>query len=131
MKYQRPSESELPAELAKEMGWKYMGANGTPRGSDVRWCGCGMEETANSDSCCNYWNPLTDRNHSGLAVERCAELGLDQHYVGQLCKENPPFEADGLSWRGPETIRIARATPAHESYAAHRVLWEHNRKEIK
>jgi len=119
--YQRPTEENLAAALAEVMGWK-MYRN---TGADVFWCGCGLEKTPSAESCGNRFLPLTDRNHSRIAVERCAELGLMLHYRGCLIDETQAWDGE---WQYLSEKKLLLATPAQESYAAWATLTKHRQQ---
>ena len=118
--YVRPTESELPQALAEVMGGKtdYCGDAFTARrpwwkDESKKW----VWIVAHED-----FSPLTDRNHSRLAVERCAELGLKLEYGENLAELlNCQVKiCDALI-----DYRALLATPAQESFAAHKTLTEH------
>jgi hypothetical protein len=146
--YVRPIEAELPAALAKEMGWKLRYWDSTedlsydttiedacegayftgPDELDFIKCPASHKtlhwSAANNDDV--VYNPLEDRNHSGMAVALCIELGLLREYVCNLwlVKQGPrtPFLSTYVSCN-----LLAFSSALDESFAAHRTLWEHNK----
>lgn len=107
--YTSPPESELSAALAKEIGWKsafhfFEGCDDAKRTTD------GM-----------VFCPITDRNHSYLAVERCAELKLWNEYSANLHDE---VHGNDEQYEGRCTTHMLFPTPTQQSYAAHKTLFE-------
>jgi hypothetical protein len=99
--YVRPTEEQMPAALAEVMY-----PAGTPNNARLR-----AQFIAS--------NPMKSRDGSRLAVKRCAELGLMQRYSYHLATEVGQMGSD------PSIVAVVLATPAQESYAAHRTLCEH------
>lgn len=109
MKYIRPSESGLSAALAKEMGWK--SAFHFFEGCDDAQC------TTDGMVFC----PITNRNHSYLAVESCAELKLWNEYSANLHDE---VHGNDEQYECMCTTHMLFPTPTQQSYAAHKTLFE-------
>jgi len=110
--YQRPTEENLAAALAEVMGWTIWEVD----------CGCTRWIMPDRKETFGPFNPLKNRNHSRIAVERCAELGLMVHYRGCLIDETQAWDGE---WQYLSEKKLLLATPAQESYAAHRTLCEH------
>lgn len=104
MTHEIPNDADMPKALAELMGWTinfcveycWWEKNGTPVGYDIV-----------------SWQPMTDRNHSRLAVEECERLGLMDEFSnhiddGQMC--------------------VWLATPAQESRAAYLTLKQHRQQ---
>lgn len=141
--YQRPSESDLPAALAKEMGFERIIFDPANYGPRPLLVGHSWQKDGESLGADGDFKPLTDRNHSRLAVERCAELGLMHFEDSGFHGENQEFfeknfvdillielsESIDIEWQHSQVALLLRAAPAQESYAAHRVLWEHNHRQ--
>ena len=126
MTYTRPTKSKLPAALAEVMGWPMSGPYVLDRNEPpCRLIWCIDSRMRYSENCPKMFEPLTDRNHSRIAVERCVELGLMQRYSYHIASEVGQMGSD------PSIVAIILATPAQESYAAHRTLCEHRIAEAK
>lgn len=77
------------------------------------------------------FDPLNDRNHSRIAVQRCSELGLMGEYGLNLSKElKHPYAWNRSIWNPCEVNKhklyvradLLNATPAQESRAAYATL---------
>jgi hypothetical protein len=128
--YQRPTDEQMPAALAEVMGWESVDWKGQKTGMYSQpgkfgfpWA-CGIKPPLG----CIGFNPMKDRNHSRLAVERCAELGLMVHYRGCLIDETQAWDGE---WQYLSEKKLLLATPAQESFAAHKTLTEHRQQKGK
>ncbi len=123
-----PTDEALPAALAELVGWNEItkgsglfhvpGKGGFP-------LACGVKPPLG----CRSFDPLTDRNHSRLAVERCAEFkGGDTYYLRNLAEEVGAYDCEGRTIQYLE--RLVKATPAQESRAAYKTLkqWKDGEK---
>lgn len=111
-----PTDEQMPAAIAELMGWRRNEGHGD---RDF------LYGTLKDIKFVWRFSPMTDRNHSRLAVERCAELNLTlRHieYLYEICRE------DFILRHKQEPISkeclIVLATPAQETRAAWRTLNE-------
>lgn len=121
MTYQRPTDEQMPAALAEVMGW------GIDFNAEYLWYTIPGTRIPNGYDSVSF-QPTKSRDCSRIAVERCAELGLMLHYRGCLIDETQAWDGE---WQYLSEKKLLLATPAQESYAAHRTLWEHRQQKGK
>ncbi len=129
MNYVRPSDEQFSAALAEEMKctrrpltWPLdIPCNGRETLIFPFLGGAGMEFAS--------FNPLNDRIHSRIAVDRCYELGFGEDYAYTLYDDATLVDHQGTpEFEIAEVVAMLRASPRQESYAVHFVLWHHNRE---
>jgi hypothetical protein len=115
MTYTRPTDEQMPAALAEVMGWR------------INICCTGEMAYMKQNGAFAFdlnWSPLTDRNHSRLAVERCYQIGLKTAYKMNLAQEM------GFAPLA-DVADLLNSTSAQESFAAHKTLTEHRQQKGK
>lgn len=125
-----PTNAEMPSEIAKLMGWNVSGPYVLDRHEPPCRIRYGLEtRVCWGDNAPPQFCPMSDANHSRLAVERCAELNLTLKYVErlyQICRE------DFILQHNQEPLSreclIVLAAPAQESRAAYRTLFDHQQR---
>lgn len=123
MKIEIPNDADMPAALAKLMGWTLEPNNGTGGARDKT----GKFRLFGDGQWINCWSPMTCRNSSRLAVEECVRLGLISKYIVH-CRQ--AWFRDLSDTRDLEVFLIC-LTPAQESRAAYLTLAEYHQKKEK
>lgn len=129
-KIEIPNDAKLPAKLAEVLHFTSSGTVDTFGRTTEYWeQRSGFGKSFKGWACKkSEWSPLTDRNHSRLAVEECFRIGLGQLFTQLVvAEEDRTWDTDPLRF----AQAVARSTPAQESRAAFITLSEYHQKKEK